>query len=149
MRMKKLQLFFRKEEGSHGALDLFPLVFLVVLTALIFLQSMYWLQYCNRLNGLENLSQKLLLKMSSTDGLTREDQQEFLKEASALGLDISQMDFTGTTWEDPGISYGDPLYLVIRAQIPWEGITLFKENPAGKLRYCSTVEICKSALALT
>ena len=71
------KLILKKERGMAGVMDFFPALILVLAGVCVLIYCGMQAKYLNTVNRIENLSQKYMLIMETTNGLTAKDLEMF------------------------------------------------------------------------
>lgn len=143
------KIILKKEKGMAGVFDFFPALILVFVGACVLIYCGMQAKYLNTVNELENLSRKYALIMETTNGLTTEDLAHFYEELEAIGIPSSDVDFTGTTFWDENVEYGEEIYLNVRARIPCGSLRILYNLTKQEETYKKEVNIRKCAIALS
>lgn len=146
---KRCRFFLKKSPGMAGVMDFVPVLLVVVAGAYLLIYCGLQIKFLDTVNRLENLSQKYVLIMGSTNGLTNTDRVRFQNELEQMGIQSYDVDFEGTTFWDSSIEYGDEIYLNLKAQVPYIGLNV-SENMTGITNNRKReVSIRKCAIALS
>lgn len=145
---KKPEILLKKSPGMAGVMDFAPVLMLVMMGAYLLINCGFQIKYLDTINRLENLSQKYVLLMESTNGLTNADMARFYEELDQMGIDSSEVDFEGTTFWDSNVEYGDEIYLNLKAKVPYLSLNISENMSCSKNFMKKEVNIVKCALAL-
>lgn len=139
---------FSKKEGSAGAFNLLPVMLTIFLGAVILINFSVQIRYLSLVNKIENLAGKYMLIMETENGLTLDDRNRLNAELNSIGINIKDIDYTGTTFYDDRISYGDEIYLRMKIGIPYSRVNVEKDMNVELKTDKRQVIIEKCALAL-
>jgi hypothetical protein len=138
----------KKVKASHGTIDFVPMLLVIILGAYLLINCGLQLKYLDTVNKLENISQKYLLRISTTKGLTADDMRLFFDEMQDLGITRSDINLAGTTFYDENIKYGDAVYFKADVKIPYYNSSINDNLERHEAYIKKNVSIDKCAVAL-
>ena len=104
-------------------MDVF-VVFLYVLTlTVVMLGYVGGIQMLNCKLQIGQIARKYILRMETVGYLTENDRTHMEQELQGIG--VEQLDLSGTTLTQ--VTFGDPIYLVIKGQIPVQTISIGRD----------------------
>lgn len=139
---------FSKKKGSAGAFNLLPVMLTIFLGAIILINFSIQIRYLDMVNKIENLAGRYMLIMETENGLTLDDRNQLNAELSRLGINIKDIDYTGTTFYDDRINYGDEIYLRMKIGVPYSVMSIGNNMKTDIKDEKRQVVIEKCALAL-
>lgn len=143
-----MRYLLKKEKGSHGTIDFVPVLLVIVFGAYILINCGMKIKYLDTVNKIENLSQKYIMRMSTTKGLTDQDTNSFYDDMQKLGIISSDINLNGTTFHRDNINYGDEVYLVINVKIPYYNLSIHDNFDRHTTTVKKNVSINKCMVAL-
>lgn len=139
----------KKERGMAGVMDFFPALILALVGVCVLIYCGMQAKYLNTVNRIENLSQKYMLIMETTNGLTTKDLERFYEELKSMGIEAGDVDFSGTTFWDKNIEYGEEIYLNIHVRVPCDSLRILDNLTKEEKVVKREVNIRKCAIALS
>lgn len=138
-----------KSKGGSGVLDLFPIILLILVGTYLLMNFGYCIKYLDTLNELEYIAKKYMLIMETSKGMTDEDKEKLYLDLENLGIDLDDIDLTGTTFYNENVRYGDEIYLNIKVKVPYVFLKMNSDLTVDDFGMLKEVNIVKCTIALS